>query len=536
VPERAGYLFMQATGAQPLSYQWRFNGTNIVGATRPMLAFPRFTPSQAGAYSVIVSNALGVTLSSDTIVGVAPLLLTASPTNQSVFQGGTVRFQVAATGPSPRTYQWQLNGVEIPGATNATLQWTGVDASKAGAYTVRVGNAYGTVTSRPASLVVNLVAAWGGNGWGQTNVPAGLGEVSAVSLGYTHALAVRTNGTVVAWGNFTAPPPGLSQVVQVAAGLSHDVALRSDGTVVAWGYNDLGETNVPPGLARVVEIATGYSVSFAVTAEGRVVAWGDRSDPLSRVPITATNVMTLSVGTGHVLALRIDGTVVAWGSNAAGQISVPPGLKDVVRVQAAGESSLALRADGTVVSWGRLGNDPVAAELGDIVSLASSGDHCLAATRTGQVIAWGDNACGQTNVPAGLRDVIAVFADGCTSLALRSDGRIVAWGNALAGQAGMVPLMSNVSNVSMKGGNVVVLMRDKPPQTGLAVRLADWNADGFGLWFTPPRQVLYSIERTESLAPAGWEYFPLRLGDGSELLWRDASSETSARFYRVRSW
>jgi len=57
----------------------------------------------------------------------------------------------------------------------------------------------------------------------------------------------------------------LSNVVAVAGGAYHSLALKSDGTVVAWGYNGDGETNVPPGLSNVVAIAGGGSESLALS-------------------------------------------------------------------------------------------------------------------------------------------------------------------------------------------------------------------------------------------------------------------------------
>jgi alpha-tubulin suppressor-like RCC1 family protein len=44
------------------------------------------------------------------------------------------------------------------------------------------------------------VVAWGYNGQGQTNVPSGLTDVKAISAGGYHSLALKDDGTVVAWG------------------------------------------------------------------------------------------------------------------------------------------------------------------------------------------------------------------------------------------------------------------------------------------------------------------------------------------------
>ena len=58
---------------------------------------------------------------------------------------------------------------------------------------------------------------------------------------------------------------GLSGVTAIAGGGYHTVALKSDGTVVAWGYNYYGQTSVPAGLSGVTAIAAGYSHTVALT-------------------------------------------------------------------------------------------------------------------------------------------------------------------------------------------------------------------------------------------------------------------------------
>lgn len=79
----------------------------------------------------------------------------AQPENQKVFEGGTASFAIAAGGRSPLRYQWECNGTNLPGATNASLELTGVKSSQAGAYAARVNNALGSVASSNAFLTVS---------------------------------------------------------------------------------------------------------------------------------------------------------------------------------------------------------------------------------------------------------------------------------------------------------------------------------------------------------------------------------------------
>jgi uncharacterized delta-60 repeat protein len=149
-----------ASGTSPLSYQWNFNGTNIVGATNTTLTLTNVQLSQAGNYTVLVTNICGSALSSNAIltVATAPYIIT-QPTNQTVTAGGTANFNVTAGGTPPLSYQWNFNGANIAGATNASLTLTNVQFYQAGNYAVLVTNLYGSVLSSNAVLTVNLPAS-----------------------------------------------------------------------------------------------------------------------------------------------------------------------------------------------------------------------------------------------------------------------------------------------------------------------------------------------------------------------------------------
>src|ERR1044071_6133285 len=64
---------VSAVGTQPLGYQWRFNGTNILGATRSTLPLTFVQLADAGAYSVQVSNSVSTINSVDAILTVNPI-------------------------------------------------------------------------------------------------------------------------------------------------------------------------------------------------------------------------------------------------------------------------------------------------------------------------------------------------------------------------------------------------------------------------------------------------------------------------------
>jgi hypothetical protein len=150
-----------AAGTAPLSYQWRKNTANIVGATAASYTTPATTSADNGAkFDVVVSNSVSSVTSGQATLTVnsAPVAPTIStqPANQTVTAGQTATFSVVASGTAPLTYQWQKNGSAITGAT-ATNYTTPVTttADSGELFRVVVSNSAGNVTSNSASLTVN---------------------------------------------------------------------------------------------------------------------------------------------------------------------------------------------------------------------------------------------------------------------------------------------------------------------------------------------------------------------------------------------
>jgi alpha-tubulin suppressor-like RCC1 family protein len=139
-------------------------------------------------------------------------------------------------------------------------------------------------------------------------------------------------------------------VVAVAAGSEHALALKSNGIVTAWGYNFTpGLTNVPSGLINVVAIAAGAKHCLALLSNGRVAAWGSNAYGQTNVPTNLSNVVAIAVGYYHSIALKTDGTLVTWGARTAignypnlGQSLVPAGLRNVVAIAGGETDTLAV--------------------------------------------------------------------------------------------------------------------------------------------------------------------------------------------------
>jgi hypothetical protein len=141
-------------------------------------------------------------------------------------------------------------------------------------------------------------------------VPSGLSGVTAIAAGLTHSLALRGDGTVVAWGcgggvsyGQCSVPIGLASVTAIAAGGYHSLALKGDRTVVAWGclYGaGGGSCSVPSGLSGVKAIGAGEYHSLALVELGdQTITFGPLANktfgaPDFRVSATATSGLVVS--------------------------------------------------------------------------------------------------------------------------------------------------------------------------------------------------------------------------------------------------
>ena len=279
--------------------------------------------------------------------------------------------------------------------------------------------------------------------------------VTAVSGGYLHSLALRSDRTVWAWGMNAygqlgdgttvrrltpVQVPGLTDVVAVAAGALHSLALKSDGSVWAWGWNGYGQlgdgTRVlrlrpvrVPGLTGITAVSAGYYHNLALRSDGSVSAWGwnvvgqlgDGSvgDRLLPRPVAWIRGATaVSAGALHSLAVASDGSVWGWGWNGYGQLGdgtvverhVPTrvvGVAEIRALSAGAYHSLALGQDGTVTAWG-LGHvgqvdgstisraTPIRLPtVAGVVAIAAGAFHSVALGADGRVVGWGWNAYGQ---------------------------------------------------------------------------------------------------------------------------------------------
>ena len=234
-----------------------------------------------------------------------------------------------------------------------------------------------------------------------------------------------------AWGSnydcqVSSLPAGTAYVA-IAAGDGHALALKRDGTVVAWGQNDNGQCNVPPG--SYAAIGAGANFSLAIRADGSVIAWGSNAQRQVSDAPRGSGFVAVKGGDSFTVALRRDGSILAWGGDAYGQVSLAPTGTGFTAIAAGDSHVVALRSDGALVSWG----NPLATAgmptAGTFTAIGAGGSQSLAVRSDGSIVSWGEDRYGYdlAKVPAGT-DYVSVAAGYLHALALTKDGSVVGWG------------------------------------------------------------------------------------------------------------
>jgi endonuclease/exonuclease/phosphatase family metal-dependent hydrolase len=203
-----------ATGADPLTYQWRFNGTNISGATLGNYALTNVQSTNAGDYTVVITNSFGSATSDVATLTVnASPFINSQPQSLTVNAGANATFNVTAAGGAPLSFEWRFNGSNLAAASASSYTRTNAQSGDAGNYTVVISNYAGSVTSAVAVLTVNTTPPGVVAQWNFNSVPAdGLTTTGSTTPSAGAGTAALVGGATASFatGDTTVDPAGTS--------------------------------------------------------------------------------------------------------------------------------------------------------------------------------------------------------------------------------------------------------------------------------------------------------------------------------------
>jgi hypothetical protein len=240
--------------------------------------------------------------------------------------------------------------------------------------------------------------------WGSASVaqsvpplPAAVaaGPYVRAHLALTHLLAIRPDGSLLAWGPFysggpgpsAAPPAGLL-ARDAAAGAAHAVAVAMDGTLATWGA---GPAAASPPAGRFTAVAARTTYSIALRKDGTLFGWGAVptapgafdaqhgwvSDGAGHFSVPGEHFVALAAGNSHLLALRANGSVAGWGRDVLGSTLAPGGIH-FTAVAAGNGFSIGLDLHGALHHWGDPANGLAAVPAGRFVAIGAGARHAAA--------------------------------------------------------------------------------------------------------------------------------------------------------------
>lgn len=290
-----------ASGTAPLTYQWKKDSAAISGATSASFTIASAQSSDAGSYSVTVTNSAGSATSSSatltvTAAATAPSITT-QPSNISVTTGSSATFAIVASGTAPLSYQWYKNGSAISGATSASYTISSAQAADAGSFTCTVTNSAGSVTSAAATLTVTAAVV----------------APSITTQPISASVTVNASATfsVVASGSSPLSYQWKKDGSAISAATSSSFTLASAQTSDAGTYtcvvsNSAGSATSSGATLTVSAVATGSDETRIINISTRAPAGGYAGTPINGFVMRGS-------GTKQVLVRAVGPGLIPYG-------------------------------------------------------------------------------------------------------------------------------------------------------------------------------------------------------------------------------
>jgi uncharacterized delta-60 repeat protein len=385
---------VDAVGSGPLSYQWSKDGGNLAdggnvsGVATARLSLSNVLGGDAGAYSLVISDAAGSVTSLVATLTVIDPVINFQPFSQAKNAGDSVTFSVAATGTAPLSYQWRKEGGLLAGATQSSLTLSNLQSSDAWSYDVVVSSAWGSVTSAVAMLSVNLA------------LPDSFNPGAGGPYPYVYSMTLQADGKILVGGRFgTLGGQSRNYIGRLNADGTLDTSfnpgannqanclvVQADGKILVGGaFTTLGgqfrnyigrlntdgtlDTSFNPGVGATYP----YVNSLAVQADGKILVGGDFTTlggqsrtNIGRLNADGTLDMSFNPGANWIvnsLAVQADGKILVGGvftslggqlRHNIGRLNANGTLDTSFNPGTYGEVfSLAVQADGKILVGGR---------------------------------------------------------------------------------------------------------------------------------------------------------------------------------------
>jgi alpha-tubulin suppressor-like RCC1 family protein len=276
-------------------------------------------------------------------------------------------------------------------------------------------------------------------------------------------------------------------------GQSHVLAVKSDGTLWAWGRNQFGQLGLGDTLSRSVPeqigldndwVTTGCggNQSFAIKSNGTLWAWGDNSfgqlgignnstSPANWAPVqigTANSWVHVAAGNNFTVAMNAAGGMFTWGNDAFGQLGngtapasfLPAQIQQASRwtvIEAGEDYAMAIRSDGNLFAWGRNNRG----QLGDNTLINKTVPVLIASTTP-----WIGVSCSQAGPFLSLQHTVGLKANGTAwswgTRAFGALGNIQVTAPQVTQPTQIFPSLSNI--VAVETGNGISYIRDASGQ------------------------------------------------------------------------